>query len=195
MLEFDNTFDPKATVAGQMDGLLSKNNPYMKAADTIGKQRGNQLGTLNSSMTVGAIENERIKAALPIAQQDAKALTDSSLVNQTFQNDLGKLEKQGEITGLLSAQDATQKMNLEKFSQGATTDRFMADLAQKNTAQLSEALKTLGQQYQNDYQQILTSTSFADNTARNTALTKLQGQYKANANLVSSLDGVDLQWD
>lgn len=63
--------DESKTVAQTITGLLDKDNPYMKQAATRGRQAANRRGLLNSSIAVGAVEGERIKAALPIATQDS----------------------------------------------------------------------------------------------------------------------------
>ena len=65
-------YDPaKGTVAGQMNGLLKSDNPYIKNARSQGKEHAASRGLLNSSIAAGASEKSAINAALPIAQQDA----------------------------------------------------------------------------------------------------------------------------
>lgn len=97
-------------VANQMTGLLSKSNPYMQQAETTGLKAANRRGLLNSSMAVGAVEGERIKAALPIAQQDAATFGNQDLTNQQFVNQAGQ------------------------FNAGAQTDVSLSNTASKNKA-------------------------------------------------------------
>ena len=42
------------TTAGQVESLLSKNNPLMQRARTMALQQMNQRGLVNSSMAIGA---------------------------------------------------------------------------------------------------------------------------------------------
>lgn len=77
---------PQDTVAGQMEGLLSKDNDYMKRAETRANHQMNSRGLLNSSMAVGASQAAAIDAALPIAQQDASTYFQQGRDNQNYTN-------------------------------------------------------------------------------------------------------------
>lgn len=59
-------------VSEQLTGLLSQSSPYMQAARTSGEQYANTRGLLNSSLGAEASQQAAIKAALPVAQQDAQ---------------------------------------------------------------------------------------------------------------------------
>lgn len=72
-------------VAGRMTDLLSKDNAYMKQATTAGMKAANRRGLLNSSMAVGAIEDSRIKAAMPIASQEASQAHQTNLTGRSLQ--------------------------------------------------------------------------------------------------------------
>lgn len=79
-----------ATVAGQLDDLLSKDNPYLKRASVGAEQEMAARGLSNSSMAVGARQAALIDRALPIAQQDASTYdmrdrTNMDAVNQSSQ--------------------------------------------------------------------------------------------------------------
>lgn len=80
------TVDPKSTVSGQMEGLLSQSNPYIGRARTRAAQTANSRGLLNSSMAAGAGEAAAIDAAMPIATQDAQTYGQSQLANQQATN-------------------------------------------------------------------------------------------------------------
>lgn len=82
------------TVAGQMGGLLSQDNPYIKRARASALDYANSRGLANSSIAAGAGEAAAIDAALPIAQQDAGTFSNQALTNQNAQNTFG-LNKQG----------------------------------------------------------------------------------------------------
>ena len=58
-------------VSGRLQGLLSKDSPYLARARTGAAQAANRRGLLNSSIASGAGEAAAIDAALPIATADA----------------------------------------------------------------------------------------------------------------------------
>lgn len=79
-------FDPqKATVQGQLGGILKKDSPLMDRARTSAQQWANQRGLLNSSMAAQAGEAAQIDAATPIAQQDAQTYSKMFLNKQGFE--------------------------------------------------------------------------------------------------------------
>jgi len=80
------TIKPEDTVRFQLNSLLQEDSPYMQAARTEGKQYANDRGLLNSSIGAEAVETARIKAALPIASQDATAYLTQGLNNQNTEN-------------------------------------------------------------------------------------------------------------
>lgn len=63
--------DAETSVESRMTGLLRGDNEYMRQAEAVGRQAANRRGLGNSTMAVKAVEAERIRAALPIASQDA----------------------------------------------------------------------------------------------------------------------------
>lgn len=61
-----------ATVSGRVQGLMSKDSPFMQQAQTQAKQSSNKRGLMNSSMAVTAGQDAAYRAAVPIASQDAQ---------------------------------------------------------------------------------------------------------------------------
>lgn len=59
------------SVSNKLTGLISQNSPLMDQAKTTGMKLANRRGLQNSTMATGAATNEMIKAALPIASQEA----------------------------------------------------------------------------------------------------------------------------
>lgn len=80
-------------VEKRMTGLLDSDSKYMKQAETRGNQQAQSRGLLSSSLAVGAVENSRIAAALPIAQQDAQLLGTRDLQDGAY-NQQGALNEQ-----------------------------------------------------------------------------------------------------
>ena len=156
-------------VENRITGLLSQDNPYMQQATTRGLQQANQRGLLSSSMAVGAVEDSRIAAALPIAQQDAslygqRDLQDSAYTQQgnlniqNYQNTLntnehqglinaGLQDQQGNINSRLQAEQAELNANnalAEIAAQGDVNSRLQAEQAiQNRQAQLQESIAAI----------------------------------------------------
>ncbi len=74
--------DP-TSVSRRLTGLLAKDNPLMQQARTTGLQIANRRGLLNSSIAVGAAQNQMIRAALPIASQEASQAAAKELTGMT----------------------------------------------------------------------------------------------------------------
>jgi hypothetical protein len=60
-----------ANVGWQMGQVLASDSPTMRQAATYGRQQAQGRGLLNSTMGVQAAQGEMVRAALPIAQQQA----------------------------------------------------------------------------------------------------------------------------
>lgn len=70
------------TVSGQLNKILNSSSPLMQQAATFGDQQANSRGLLNSSIGIGAAQNEMIRAGLPIASADAQSNNQFALANQ-----------------------------------------------------------------------------------------------------------------
>lgn len=75
-----------STVAGQLNGLIAQNSPYLQAARAGAAKQANSRGLINSSIAAGAGETAAIQAALPIAQQDAATNFNADQFNATQRN-------------------------------------------------------------------------------------------------------------
>ncbi len=86
------------SVSKQMTRLLSRDNEYMQQAEAQGLKSANRRGLINSTAAVRAVEGERIRAALPIASQDA------GQAHQTYLNrmNVGAQERQAAATLMAS---------------------------------------------------------------------------------------------
>lgn len=134
--------ESKATVSGQMTGLLNQNSPYMQAATAGAMRTANNRGLLNSSIAAGEGQKAAIESSMPIAQQDAgfyqgihtqnaKTISDSFLNNQIGELDYNKSVANAELTGALTAQDYAGKFALQKLSDYAQERRVEIDNAFK----------------------------------------------------------------
>lgn len=143
--------DSKSTVAGQMEGLLSKDSAYMKRAETKGLQQANKRGILNSDFAVSAAHGAAIDAALPIAQQDASTFNNQSLTNQgysndarktnaAFVNDAGKFNATNQQQTNLVNQEAQNRAQEFNASNQQQADQFNATTAFNSWSQQSQQM-------------------------------------------------------
>lgn len=62
----------KQTTSGQLNSIISQDNPLMQTAKTQAMQQANDRGLINSTMAGQAGQQAVIQTALPIAQADAQ---------------------------------------------------------------------------------------------------------------------------
>lgn len=152
-----------STVAGQLTGLLNKDNPYMKRAETAGLQYANKRGLLNSTFGVNAAHGAAIDRALPIAQADAATYNNQSLTNQGYSNDARK-------TNAAEANEASrfnaanqQQVNLANQNAENEASRFNAANQQQTELANQEALNRAGEYNASNAQQ----TNLANQASEN----------------------------
>lgn len=152
----DGTWEPEDDlVSPRLSGLLAESSPLMKQAQTLGKQQANRRGLLNSSIAVGAAQNEMIKAALPIASQEASQIHQKNLASM----DIGSRERmQGRD---IEAQKERLQMELgsqaalQAAELAAAKERLGMTLSseeQRQLADLNAAKERLGMQIQSEQQ-------------------------------------------
>jgi hypothetical protein len=109
--------DPaKETVAGQMESLLKKDSPYLRYAREETARQANRRGLINSLMAAGAGTEAGIKAALPIAQQDAKSYLEQGMTNQAAEQKMLENQQNADLTMDVAEQRQlhdTYRMNLQ----------------------------------------------------------------------------------
>jgi hypothetical protein len=138
---------PEETVAGQMKGLLSQDNPYITQARTRAAQAANQRGLLNTSLGVQAGEEAAISQALPIASADAQTyrmgLAHDLDVELTNLRQGHALEmEQAQQANILTRIDAEQANALERINVQHANTLAEIGLGQDNV------LETLGIKHQ-----------------------------------------------
>ena len=121
--------ESKGTVAGRMDDILSKDNPFLTRARNSAAQGAQSRGLLNSSLAAGAGEAAAIEAALPIAQQDAQTWNTQSLTNQEWLNQAGQFNANADNTkalagyqGFMEDQSTSRKFGYEQELQQEQQD-------------------------------------------------------------------------
>lgn len=148
----------ESSVAKQLNGLLSEDNPYIQQARQQAAEAAAARGLRNSSMAVQAGQEAAIRQALPIAQQDAQQSfqleRDASQAN--YATDMAQY--QAELQG---RRDATlQKYGLDRAGYEAMLqgerDRVMQEYnldSRQYDAAMQEIRDQNLQQYQLDQQQ------------------------------------------
>jgi hypothetical protein len=167
------------SVSGQMDTLLSKDNPYIERARAKAAEVANSRGLLNSSMAAGAGEAAAIDAALPIASQDAGTYSQQRLANQGASNTAGQFNAGAQnqfglqaAGGEIASRSAEQQARLQTGLIGTQTEAASRLAAQQGEIQMNlQSLRgdqaTAVAQIEANYKQLMqtsasASTMFAD---------------------------------
>jgi len=85
------------SVSENLTRLLDRNDSFLQSAGADANQAMNKRGLLNSSMAIGAAEDARVRAALPIAQQDAQRVADYNKLRASSYYDQAKTQMGGNI--------------------------------------------------------------------------------------------------
>jgi hypothetical protein len=101
------------TVAGQLEGLIAADSPYMQSARSSGLQTANERGLMNSWLAAQLSEKSALDAAAPIAAQDASTYAASGLSAQNANQDL----RQAKMNALLKTIGDAQALYNASFLQ------------------------------------------------------------------------------
>ena len=71
------------SVATRVSAITAQDSPLMRAASGMGIRQANRRGLANSSIAAGASRAETLKAAVPIASQDASQISQKNLARIT----------------------------------------------------------------------------------------------------------------
>lgn len=85
---------PEMDVDQQVNRITSQDSSYIKGARQGGMLSAASRGLQNSSLAAGAAEREAVRAALPMAQQNAQQNFNRSLADQQASNDMSRLNAQ-----------------------------------------------------------------------------------------------------
>jgi hypothetical protein len=140
------------SVQARVAAITGEDSPLMKQARTAGLQLANARGVLNSSIAAGASEAEAIRAATPIASQEAAQAAQSNSQRYDLSNQMARMRAQagfesqarGEnysYTAALNTQgyayQAQQAQNQQQF------EKDMAAIQQGNAVDLANLQSTL----------------------------------------------------
>ena len=202
-----SVYDPgtTGTVAGQMEGILAKESPYLQAARERGEQYAHSRGLLSSSMAAGAAEKAAIEAALPIAQQDAATYSKAGLQQQAFEESAGLVDIKAGASSQLAEQEAFHARELENIQQHGANYRQQQEIALKERLSaadvslaekgaLADSLTALGDNFQAKLAGIQVDPNL-NASAKTDAIQTLQEAYEANLQSLGSIYGVEITWD
>ena len=125
------------TVAGQMDTLLGKDSAYIDQARRDAVRTSSGRGLINTSIAAGAGTEAAVRAALPIAQQDATTYSEQNLRNQAAQNEFLKNEQSANLNKEMAAFETSLSIEKDKFSNELKKDYELFI----NDAKFSDELK------------------------------------------------------
>lgn len=128
------------TVESRLNALTAKGSKYTDLAKNEAMRSANTRGLINSTMAGAAGTEAAIRSALPIAQQDAKTMTDTRMANQMAQNEF-----------LRNQQSAGLNIETAERSSELTREEntLLNDLTMKRDAGMSELSKEEQEQLTN----------------------------------------------
>lgn len=136
-------------VAGQLDKLLSSENPIMQRARARAAETANERGLINSSFAAQAGEAAVIDAAMPIATADAGTYGRQAMANQGYENQALSEKRQGVIQAQLAQKGYQYQKSLNsqqnKFADYMATKQ-MAHQKELTTMDLASREKVAGMQ-------------------------------------------------
>lgn len=191
-------------VATEVNRITATDSPIMQQAQTDGLKMANRRGLLNSSMAVGAAQNEVIRAALPMAQQTAGQNFQTNAQRREFRqqtglqsNDIAARERMQERDQAFNR--GAQERDLASREGMAVLDRSLQErLAQWNLdaaeRQQAAGMLTSMQQVHAAQVQALMSNTAMDGTARQAQLDAMNAQNARRINLVEQMFGVRIEW-
>jgi hypothetical protein len=193
-------------VASRIAALTSEDSPLMKQARTAGLQQANARGVLNSSIAAGASENEAIRAAAPIAQQEATQAQQSNTQRYDLSAAMDRLRAQAgyEQNARAEGYQYSSALNQQGYTfqaqQLQNEQQFSKDMAQVqqgyaiDTANLQATLQSKLQSQANDQQIQRMGLDFANNLSLQTsAATNALNQLKAQGDIQLSLQANQFQ--
>jgi hypothetical protein len=142
-----SSVDAKSTVAGQLNTLLASDSPYLAEARRAGQEQAASRGMLNTSMAAGASQREAIKAATPIAQQDAQTFAQAQQIEQKAKTEMQTMQAEGIVSAGLVEQQANIERNKQNIQnrftallQGASEQNkvWLNDMMGKHDAKMQE---------------------------------------------------------
>lgn len=192
------------TVEGRMNGLLASGSNYMTGARKAGERTTHARGLLESSLTTEASEKAAIEAALPIAQQDSASFVNAGMAGYQAALEGELVDRKASASSMLSAQEATQQLALDKQQQAGADYRQQTELDWKENISMTElgsqektamanSMTSLGDNFQAKVAGIQVDPGLSVD-AKTAAINDLQAAYQSNLRSLGSIYGVTISW-
>ena len=138
------------TVESRLNDITAKGSRYTNLASADAKRSANTRGLINSTMAGAAGVDAAVRAALPIAQQDASTYTATRFKNQDTENEFLKNRQSADL-------------NMETASHNSNLNQSMARLEQSFT----ESNMELDFELRTAFEQTMQSDRFSDEAKMN----------------------------
>jgi len=203
------------SVATGVSNVLKKTSPLMKQAETTGLQLANKRGLLNSSMAVGAAQGEMIKAATPIAMQDAAQMAAKNLSSQgyaqtgmlqgrQFEHEAGQQAERLASTEGMQERQIEADVGIQQRDIAAQMDRLnvqvdqrmaevLANIASNDREKATAATTAMMNIYNEGFKAILANPEI-DADTRGRYLEHIAATRDSDLELVEQLYNIDLTW-
>ena len=120
---------PGMLASGNLAAIMDPNSPLMVQAATQGNQQANRRGLQNSSIGISAAQDSMLRAATPLAQQDASTQANIASANAGAMNSAGQFNAGAKNTSALTAQQLASQQQISR--ENAASQR---QIAQENAA-------------------------------------------------------------
>lgn len=130
---------PTETVESRLNDITAEGSRYTDLAKSDAKRSANSRGLINSTMAGAAGTEAAIRAALPIAQQDAKTYTDTRFKNQDTENEFLKNRQSADLNMETAAHESGLTRGIMKLGSELSNEEntLLNDLTMKRDKGLS----------------------------------------------------------
>ena len=173
------TLSDEMKLSNKIQELIDTNNPLFKAATTKAMQGMAKRGLVNSSIAQGEVMNAIMAVALPIAQEEVRALTENLYYNKDWTNKQKMMANEAAYNKMLTQLQGNLNYTLQQFIEGK---KF--GLQQLIGSQRMDLQKLLGTQG-------LTLEKLQQNGRM--ALAELSGEQRMELQRLLGEQGMDLQ--
>ena len=113
------TLSDEMKLSNKIQELIDTNNPLFKAATTKAMQAMAKRGLVNSSIAQGEVMNSIMAVALPIAQEEVRALTENLYYNKDWTNKQKMMANEAAYNKMLTQLQGKINYTLQQFIEGS----------------------------------------------------------------------------
>jgi len=113
------TLTDEMKLSNKIQQLINTNNPLFKAATTKAMQAMAKRGLVNSSIAQGEVMNSIMAVALPIAQEEVRALTENLYYNKDWTNKQKMMANEHAYNKMLTQLTGKINYTLQQFIEGS----------------------------------------------------------------------------